>query len=322
MDLTFLTPTAAVFSLSALLPLGIAWGRGRRMAHIRHGLDLPDPGWRARAPVLASLVAIPLLLAVAAAQPVIGTTRSVPERTDAEAFFVIDTSRSMLASSGPNGKERFERAREAALALRSRIPQVPAGLVTMTDRLLPNTFPTTDGRVFDATLEKSIDIERPPPEFTYNTQATSYDVLAGIPERNYFSPTAKKRVLVVLTDGESRDFGSGLARAFEVDPPIETIFVRFWNKGERIYAAGVPEGPYHPLPRSEESLRKAAELTGGRMYDESDLSAAGNRIVEIVGKGETGSRQIAGARLALMPWVVLIVFVPLAFLLWRRNLVT
>jgi hypothetical protein len=298
LELTFLTPMAAIFCVSALLPLAIFWRRDRRASEIRRELDLPDLGWKARAPLVAAVAALPILLGIAAAQPVIGTTRSVPERTDAEALFVIDTSRSMLAASGPNGEERFQRARAVALQLRDRIPQVPAGLATMTDRLLPHALRPTAAS--SSPHSKSIDIERPPPAFL--TQATTYNVPPAFPSACTSRPRPRS-AFVVLTDGESRDFGADLERAFDIDPPIETVFVRFWDEGERIYEAGVPEGPYHPLPRSEESLQRAADLVGGRMYDASDASSAADRVEEIVGEGETGSREIAGARLALMPWV-------------------
>jgi len=319
MDLTFLTPLAAFFAASALLPLTVYWSRERRAGYIRGALRLDGPSWRSRAPLVVAVAAVPVLLGIAAAQPVLGTERSVPEREDAEAFFVMDTSRSMLASHGPDGATRFERAVEAAGAIHDRIPQVRSGIVSMTDRLLPHALPTTDRRVFETTLRRSIGVELPPPAFTYSTYATSYDVLAGIPERRYFSQAAKKRVLVVLTDGESRPFGGPLERVFPGKPAIETVFVRFWDVGERIYETGVSEGGYLPDKGSEATIARAASLMGGRAFSESELSAAGDAVVEIVGEGATSGRTIPGARVALMPWVTLAAFLPLGFLLWRRN---
>ena len=319
MELTFLTPLAVIFAVSALLPLSIHWLRERRAGRIRRELRLEEPSLRSRAPLIAALAAMPLLLGIAAGQPVLGTERSVPERTDAEAFFVMDTSRSMLASDGPGSATRFDRAVEAASAIRDRIPQVRSGIVSMTDRLLPHALPTTDRRVFETTLRRSIGVELPPPAFTYSTYATSYDVLAGIPERRYFSRTAKKRLLVVLTDGESRPFGAALGSVFPGTPPIETVFVRFWDAGERIYETGESEGGYVPDRRSETLIQRAAELTGGRAFSEGDVAAAGDAVAQAIGQGETSDRTIPGARVALMPWVTLAAFLPLGFLLWRRN---
>ena len=47
------------------------------------------------------------LLGVAASQPVLRTTHSIPVRSDAEVLFVIDGSRSMLASSAPGARTRL-----------------------------------------------------------------------------------------------------------------------------------------------------------------------------------------------------------------------
>jgi hypothetical protein len=318
MELTFLTPLAVMFAVSALLPLGIYWLRDRRAGRIRRALGLEEPSSRSRAPLVGAIAAVPVFLGVAAGQPVLGTERSVPERTDAEAFFVMDTSRSMLAADGPEGATRFDRAVEAASAIRDRIPQVRSGIVSMTDRLLPHVLPTTDRRVFETTLRRSIGVELPPPAFTYSTYATYYDVLAGIPQRRYFSRTATKRVLVVLTDGESRPFGSQLGPAFPGKPPIQTVLVRLGNRNERIYSTGEAEG-YVPAKNSEATIARVADLMGGRAFSEDDVSAAGDAVVDIVGEGETSDRTIPGARVALMPWVTLAAFLPLGFVLWRRN---
>jgi hypothetical protein len=318
MDLTFLTPPAVIFAVSALLPLGVYWSRERRAGRIRRELRLEEPSRRTRAPLVVAVAAVPVLLGIAAGQPVLGTERSVPERRDAEAFFVMDTSRSMLASDGRDGATRFDRSVEAASAIRDRIPQVRSGIVSMTDRLLPHVLPTTDRRVFETTLRRSIGVELPPPAFTYNTHATYYDILVGIPERRYFSRTATRRVLVVLTDGESRPFGSQLGAAFPGKPPIQTVIVRFGNTGERIYSTGEAES-YVPVKNSEATIARVADLMGGQAFSEDDVAAAGDAVAAIIGEGETSNRTIPGARVALMPWVTLAAFVPLGFLLWRRN---
>jgi von Willebrand factor type A domain len=319
MELTFLTPLASIFAASVLLPLLVSLVRARHVGRIRAALHLDAQRLGLRLPLLLAVAAVPVLLGIAAAQPVLGTERSIPERADAQAFFVLDTSRSMLAAAGPAAPTRFERAQRVASALRDRIPQVPVGLVSMTDRILPHAFPTTDRRVFETTLHRSIGVEQPPPAFTYSTYATSYDVLAGIPERHYFTKQAKKRVLVVLTDGESRPLVTDLAHAFDVKPPIKTVFVRFWSAGERIYETGVTEGGYLPDRHSAAMLEHVASLVDGRVFSEQQATAAGDEIARLVGNGQTRNRTIAGARLALMPYVTLLAFLPLTFLLWRRN---
>ena len=121
-----------------------------------------------------------------------------------------------------------------------------------------------------------------------------------------------------MTDGESRPFGSQLGAAFPGKPPIQTVIVRFGNADERIYATGEAES-YVPAKNSEATTARVAQLMSGRAFSEDDVSAAGDAVVEAIGEGETSDRTIPGARVALMPWVTLAAFLPLGFLLWRRN---
>jgi uncharacterized protein (DUF58 family) len=267
-----------------------------------------------------ALALVPGLVGLAAAQPVVTSERSRPERTDAQAVFVLDVSRSMLASRGAKGALRIQRARAAALRLRQSLGEVPVGLASLTDRLLPHVFPTGDERVFATTLKDSIGIERPPPALFYSTMATAFDALAVVPRRNYFAPAARKRLLVVFTDGESRAPEPELARAFQAKPRIETIFVRFWNADERIYETGVEELGYKPDPETEAQLRQAAAMVGGRVYSEGQTAAVAAAARAYFGSGPTRAAARQGERLALMPYVTLAAFLPLAFLLWRRNL--
>ena len=50
----------------------------------------------------------------------------------------------MAASATPNSPTRLERAVAAAVKLRASIPDVPAGVATLTDRVLPDLFPVPD----------------------------------------------------------------------------------------------------------------------------------------------------------------------------------
>ncbi len=110
----------------------------------------------------------------------------------------------------------------------------------------------------------------------------------------------------MLTDGESRPFGSELTRAFQSTPKVQTVFVHVWNGDERIYETGVAEGAYKPQPGSTAALDRAAQLVGGKAFDESDVKAAGDELVRMAGSGETRKRTIAGSRLALMPYLTLV----------------
>ena len=99
MDLTFLTPMAAIFAVSALLPLGVYWFRERRASGIR-----AHWGWKSRhfGPGRRSSSQWRQCPCARDSGRTAGPGHRAldAERTDAEAFFVMDTSRSMLAADG------------------------------------------------------------------------------------------------------------------------------------------------------------------------------------------------------------------------------
>ena len=134
----------------------------RRSGRVRTLLSLRAPGRGAIATIAAVCLAGGLL-ALAAARPVVNETHARYLRTDAEAFFAIDISRSMLAAPSRTAPDRLDRARRAAGTLRNAIPDVPSGVASFTDRLLPNLFPTSDPGAFAATVDRAVGIERPPP---------------------------------------------------------------------------------------------------------------------------------------------------------------
>ena len=191
-----------------------------------------------RGALVASVVAVPALLGLGAMQPVIDRSTEHVTRTDAEIFFVIDVSRSMIASRTPTSRTRLERARSGALEVRSQLGQVPAGIASMTDRLLPHLFPTPDGQVFAATVERSVGIDQPPP-VNWNRTATTLGALAALTTRNFFSREVRRRVAIVFTDAESRAFATeNVGALFRLRPRVRPIFVRVGNVDERVYSTG------------------------------------------------------------------------------------
>jgi hypothetical protein len=319
MGITFLTPLAAVFVLTALAPLGVLLLRQRRMHELRLGLGLEATPLAPRLVFAFVLAAVPTLLGVAASQPVMETTRLRPERTDAQVFMLLDTSRSMLASTAPGQPTRYERARRVAKEVRDRLPEIPVGIASFTAGVLPHLFPTTDRKSFDATLDKAVGVGQTPTSGFYLTLATNLNGLADMATLNYFPPSARKRVLVVLTDGESSPLGSDLAAAFKRQPRIQTIFVRFWGAGERIYETGVAEGGYEPDPKSAALLARFASAVGGRVFSEDQARDVASAVRGGIGEGEVVKRKQEATRLALMPYVTLVVLLPLGFVLLQRN---
>ncbi len=319
MDIGFLTPLGWLLAATALVPLSVLALRERRARRIRVALGLPQPPLRAVAPVALALGVVGVLLGAAAAQPVVETERSVLERTDAEAFVVVDVSRSMLAAADDGAARRIDRARDEAVRLRDALPEIPVGILSLTDRVLPHLFPTADRAVFNSTMANAIDIERPPPELFFSTRATDLGELGTVAARGFFSPSARRRLLIVLTDGESQPVDDTLESQFGRQPVIETVFVHLWRSGERIFLAGAPERSYTPEAGAGALLQRVATLTGGRVFAEDDEAAAVAAAVAL-GDGPTRERVLDGERRALMPYAAALVLLPLGFVLLRRNL--
>jgi hypothetical protein len=305
--IVFLNPWGGLVVLLLVLPV-VAFLRLRdRDRAVRTTLGLPPATRRALlAPVAAAVVA-GVLLAVAAMQPALVRSSSQPRRSDAELLFVLDISRSMLASSGPGAPTRIERAKRIAERIRGAVPGVPAGIASVTDRVLPYALATSDEGVFVSTLQQAVAVDVPPPTNIYYDRATDLGVLADIPGRSFFSTGIRKRVVVVLSDGESRPVQAQRLRA------LSPIFVHVWQPDDRVFATGRPDKTYRSDPNS------GAFLAGlGRTVEERDAGAAIAAVRRGVGAGPTEPVR-DHSYVGLMRPLVLLALVPLLFVLWRRN---
>jgi len=317
--ISFLTPWAALFALAAVVPLGALWLLERRAAEIHDALGGASPGRRSFVPYAIAIGLLVALLALAVAQPVTVVDRTRAERTDAAVFVIIDTTRSMLAARGPTAVNRFERARRIAGDVRERLADIPVGLATITDRTLPNVFPTTDATSYRASLERAIGVERPPPG-GYERVGTAFEALATVKNANFFDASATKRLLIVLSDGESRPTAlRRLASSLAGPPRITPLFVQVWKPTERVYLDGVPDPGYVADPGSTAALQRIAAATHGAVYAEDDVDGVVAKARAVLGNGNTAARTIGSRRIALAPWILVTALLPLGFLLWRRN---
>lgn len=316
---SFLTPVAGLVALATIVPLAAFVVTERRSERVRALLGVAGPGRRALLPVVAALVLLPVLVGVAAAQPVVVRQELVHERGDAQAYFVFDTSRSMLASPGFGAPSRLARAKRFARLLRLRIGDVPVGIATLTDRALPDLLPTTDPALFDRTLAQSVGIDEPPPSQPYKLgRATSLDGIVPILTSHFFSKDARKRLLVIFTDGEMTPITPlvGMDGAHKVSP----IFIHVWAPGEQISGRGGRVDPHYRADASSVSLlQQAAQATGGVVFTENQLAKAAAEGRKIVGHGALTAHVDAYARDPLAQWFALAGILPLGFLLWRRN---
>lgn len=320
MEVTLLTPLGALVALAVALPLAALAIVHRCGASVRRAVGLPEPRpWLLRGAV-ATLAVAAALLGLAAMQPRLEWTSEQRVRADAEAIVVLDTSRSMLARSSPRGRIRYDRAAAAALRFRSAFPDVPVGIASFTDRVLPHLFPSPDDDVFVATLNRSLGIDRPPPHGAFVSTATRLAALETVVGRRFFAPTARNRLLFVVTDGESIPLsGARIAAVFRRPPGVDTIFLHVWDGDERVFIGAQPEPQYSADPRSRTILEGAADTLGGRVFAEDELERAIAAARDALGEGPTVVQGEKRNRVALAPYLAAAVFLPLALLLWRRD---
>lgn len=239
-------------------------------------------------------------------------------RTDAQAFIVVDTSESMLAASRPGAPTRFGRARSAAIRVRAALTGVETGLATMTDRVLPDLLPAVDSTSFDTTVARALAIDSPPPQ-AQSVVATTLGSLANIPTDGFFAPNARHRVLVVITDGESAPYDQGaVAASLGAGAPVSLVVVRVGGPSDRVFVGTKPDPAYHADPAAAAQLSALARATGGTVFDETQVAAAGHAARAALGSGPTAPRGAEPKPVTLAPWIALAALIPLLLLALRR----
>lgn len=313
-----LTPEGWLLALLALVPLAGVLVARRRERQARALLRLPEPPRRSLLPPAAAAALVPVLLAAAASQPVIRTTHSRVVRADAEAFVVLDTSRSMRAAAAPGATTRFDRARAAAAAVREGLPGVKVGLASLTDRVLPHLFPSVDEEAFARTLRDAVTVEAPPPGGS-EVEATDLGQLAALGTQSFFSPAARKRVAIVITDAETRQVDAGKLRAALAGAGVRLVLVRDWTAGDRVFGEdGNPEPGYRPDPATGPALAALATTLGAALVERPDGGAAARAALAALGSGPITRAGTRADTFRLAPWLALAALLPLA-LLWRLR---
>ena len=319
-----------------MVPLAAAVVVAARRARTRAALGLEPPSGR-NSLMLASLAAVPLLLGLAAAGPAIRSPvgRGVLDST--EAIFVLDVSRSMAASAGPHAPTRLAQAQAAAVSLRGAVPDMRAGVSSISTQLLPELFPTVDEQAFSGTMIRSLGVLKPPPP-AFQIVATTFDPLATLRDQGFFAPSTKHRVAILLTDGESTTYfpqnvgqrlttmapvSSGFGRPQPVQPPVKLLIVRFGNSGDRIYRPdGSADPGYRPDIRAPATVAELAQAAQSRAFDAGELGAAKAALRTAIGAGPRSSRTTTMTTTRLAPFVAMLALVPLGLVVWRRNLVS
>jgi hypothetical protein len=321
-ELDFLTPLGALAALTVAAPLAARVAAPRRGERARLAIGLPASVGRALTPFVAALLLVGGLVGLAAAQPVLQSRDEVSVRTDAALWVVLDTSRSMLASTSPRGPSRIERARRVALEVRAAVRDIPVGVASLSDRVLPHLFPSSDPAAFGRAVESTIRAGNPPP-IAGGRLGTDLTAIAAVPRLGFFEPAHRRRALLELTDGESATVASStLAAAFRGSRRTALVVVRIGAAGERVYdQRGRPEPGYRPVHDAATTVQRIAATAGGRSLTEADAAAAPDLLRSALGaRGPTAERRHDEGRRPLAPYVLAAAALPLAWLLRRRNL--
>jgi hypothetical protein len=319
--LELLSPLGALFGLAAVVPLAALFWVERTSQRVRALLGLGSDPVRPSIAVAGSLVAVPILLAVALAQPVVRYTGAHLVRTDAEAFYVFDVSRSMLAAASPESPRRFGQAVETAKRLHQRLADIPSGVATMTDRVVPSLFPTGNDEVFNATVEDALAAGQPPPR-GYDDVGTLFAAVDTFASGTFFSRTTKHRVAIVLTDGESRPFDVPLLeQTLALGPPVTFVVLRFGSTRDRVWQEGKPIAGFRPTTTGEQRTAELVRATGGTEVRPRDTDRVVRVVRDAVGSGPRVEQGELLRVIGLGPWFALASLAPLGFLVWRRNIV-
>lgn len=321
MGVSFLTPLGGLFALAAAAPLAALAVMERRTGRLRRLFSLAAPRQRDLVTSAVALGLLPALVAVAATQPVVIHKQALSERVDSQVFVIFDTSLSMSARSGRHSLTRLGRAKQEVKALVTQLGDIPVGIATMTDRVLPTLLPTTNTGLVVRTVNEAVAIDEPPPTLLYRGRATTLAALVPLQRDHLFAPSVKHPILVVFTDGEEQappPFSSYDTIAQQVGIP--PLFVHVWAPTDRVYIHGRVDPKYQPDPTSGRVLAQFAEQTHGKVIPEGDVRGLLDAI-----RGEAGSHPatttfLGYSRVALGPWFLLAGVFPLGFLFWRRNL--
>jgi hypothetical protein len=316
--ISFLTPAAGLVALAVILPL-VAFARTERRAErVRSLLRLAAPGGSTRVTAVA-LVAVALLVGIAAAQPVVERFDDRPERVDAQVWFAMDTTRSMMASAGPGKPTRWDRATAAARRIRSAIPDVPVGVASLTDTALPLMFPSTNAGTFDNLLRHSIAVDQPLSDQAENRQATDLGATRFFATSNFFRG-AKRRVLVVFTDAQTKEYDVGELTGDFSASNVSVVLVRLWRDGELVHGPDGVERAYVPDPASAFSAEQYAQQVRGEVFSEDEVDGAVDAVRAKLGSESAVMRVKTVDIEPLGPYVLMAALLPLGFLLVRRNL--
>jgi Ca-activated chloride channel homolog len=231
--------------------------------------------WRRRVPLalfLASLAALTLALA----RP--HRTVAVPKE-QASIVLVTDVSRSMLAEDvDPN---RLEAARSAALRFLEEVPgEARVGLVAF----------STDPHTIEEPTDERDEIQALVDGLSADGGTAAGDALAAA--LGMVDGPAEDRppaAILMLSDGKTttgRDPIPVARQARRLGVPIHTVAL-----GTRSATIMTPDGSLLPVPPDPETMRRIAELSGGRAFEVDDADELGGLYEDLGSRVATESEK-------------------------------
>jgi Ca-activated chloride channel homolog len=237
--------------------------------------------WRRRVP-LALFLASLAVLSLALARP--HRTVAIPKE-QASIVLVTDVSRSMLAEDvDPN---RLEAARSAALRFLDEVPGAArVGLVAF----------STDPHTIEEPTEERDEIRGLVDGLSADGGTAAGDALAAA--LGMVDGPAEDRppaAILLLSDGKTttgRDPIPVARQARRLGVPIHTFAL-----GTRSATIVTPDGSLLPVPPDPETMRRIAELSGGRAFEVADADELGGLYEDLGSRvaTETEKREITVA---------------------------
>jgi hypothetical protein len=183
----------------------------------------------------------------------------------------------------------------------------------------PAAWPTLGANAFAAVTDRAIGIERQPPD-RRTRRATALLALGDLGRLSFYRPRTTRKIAVVFTDGETLPIDLATLRQRLADGRVATLFVHVWRGDEALFLpTGEADDTYKPDPTAPTSIRRAAGAVGGLLFVDGETAELADAVHRLVGSGpaEVQGRELRSVPLA--PPLTAVAFVPLVFILYRRN---